>query len=142
VAVYAGAPNLPALPRHHVHDQPAGQRVTARGGRVSRMLRAVDTPHVYLGRVSLCDILPREALVSMVGSEVCPTCGAPPSEFGRARSARHSVIVSGLDLPFWNLVLFLVKLSIASIPAAFVLTALFLLLVALVNTLGPSVFGP
>jgi hypothetical protein len=80
--------------------------------------------------------------VSMVGSEVCPTCGAPPSEFERARSGRHSVIVSGLDLPFWNLVLFLVKLSIASIPAAFVLTALFLLLVALVNTLGPSVFGP
>jgi hypothetical protein len=80
--------------------------------------------------------------VSIVGSDVCPTCGAPPSEFERDRRGRHSVVISGLDLPFWNLVLFLVKLSIASLPAAFILTALFLLLVAVVNTLGPSVFGP
>lgn len=34
---------------------------------------------------------------------------------------KREVIVKGLDIPFWDLVLFLVKLSLASIPAIFII---------------------
>jgi len=36
-------------------------------------------------------------------------------------SEKKSVIVSGLEIPFWDLVWFMVKLALASIPAFLIL---------------------
>ncbi|BDY11763.1 hypothetical protein [Hydrogenimonas cancrithermarum] len=37
----------------------------------------------------------------------------------------NRVIVSGLDIPFWDLVWFMVKLALASIPALFIIYLIF-----------------
>ncbi len=37
------------------------------------------------------------------------------------RSEKERVVVSGLDIPFWDLVWFMVKLALASIPAMLIL---------------------
>jgi hypothetical protein len=37
------------------------------------------------------------------------------------KSEKERVIVSGLDIPFWDLVWFMVKLALASIPALFII---------------------
>jgi len=34
---------------------------------------------------------------------------------------KQRIILAGLDIPFWDLVWFMVKLSLASIPAIFIL---------------------
>ena len=36
-------------------------------------------------------------------------------------SEKRRVVIAGLDIPFWDLVWFMVKLSLASIPAIFIL---------------------
>ena len=36
-------------------------------------------------------------------------------------SEKQRMVVAGLDIPFWDLVWFMVKLSLASIPAIFIL---------------------
>jgi len=41
---------------------------------------------------------------------------------------KRKVIVAGLDIPFWDLVWFMVKLALASIPAIFILYFIFLLI--------------
>ena len=38
---------------------------------------------------------------------------------------KERVIVSGLDIPFWDLVWFMVKLALASIPALFIIYLIF-----------------
>jgi hypothetical protein len=38
---------------------------------------------------------------------------------------KKSVIVSGLEIPFWDLVWFMVKLALASIPALFIIYFIF-----------------
>lgn len=35
------------------------------------------------------------------------------------------VVISGLEIPFWNLVWFMVKLTLASIPALFIIYFVF-----------------
>jgi hypothetical protein len=40
---------------------------------------------------------------------------------------KEKVIVSGLEIPFWDLVWFMVKLALASIPAMFILYFFFVL---------------
>ena len=37
------------------------------------------------------------------------------------------VVISGLEIPFWNLVWFMVKLALASIPALFIIYFIFAL---------------
>lgn len=37
------------------------------------------------------------------------------------KSEKERVVVSGLDIPFWDLVWFMVKLALASIPAMLIL---------------------
>jgi hypothetical protein len=74
--------------------------------------------------------------VSVIGSAACPTCGAggtPPPEYWGGRTERQGVVVTGLDIPFWNLVWLLVKVSIASIPAAFILIVMYAALVGFVE---------
>jgi len=44
------------------------------------------------------------------------------------RSEKDRVIVSGLDIPFWDLVWFMVKLALASIPAMVIIYAFIMLL--------------
>ena len=43
-------------------------------------------------------------------------------------SGMKRVVITGLDIPFWDLVIFLIKLSFASIPAIFVVTGVFMLI--------------
>jgi hypothetical protein len=38
------------------------------------------------------------------------------------------VTISGLDIPFWDLVWFMVKLALASIPALFIIYFIFMLI--------------
>jgi hypothetical protein len=38
------------------------------------------------------------------------------------------VVVTGLNIPFWDLVVFLIKLAFASIPALFVVSFFFMLM--------------
>src|SRR5687767_11583312 len=57
----------------------------------------------------------------------CPHCGAlfaPPS--GR-------VTVHDVDMPFWSMVMFLVKLAIAAIPAAIIVTIMVVVVTAFVG---------
>ncbi len=46
---------------------------------------------------------------------------------------KEKVIVSGLDIPFWDLVWFMVKLALASIPALFIIYLFFALIGAVFN---------
>ena len=41
---------------------------------------------------------------------------------------KERVTVSGLEIPFWDLVWFMVKLALASIPALFIIYFIFVLL--------------
>ncbi|GEM_PF-6833284 len=43
-------------------------------------------------------------------------------------SGMKRVVITGLDIPFWDLVIFLIKLSFASIPAIFVVSGVFMLI--------------
>ena len=48
------------------------------------------------------------------------------SEQTREREVRPrsgKIIITGIDIPFWNLVVLLVKVSLAAIPAAFIVIA-------------------
>jgi hypothetical protein len=49
------------------------------------------------------------------------------------------IIIKGLDIPFLDLVVFLVKLALASIPAVFILSAVFWAVSVLFGTI---VFPP
>ena len=51
-------------------------------------------------------------------------------------SYSNSIVISGINIPFWDLVLFLIRLAIASIPAIIVIYFLLLLL-----TIGLGLFG-
>ena len=46
---------------------------------------------------------------------------------------KKRVVISGLDIPFWDLVWFMVKLALASIPALFIIYA--------IMTLFTMIFG-
>jgi len=44
------------------------------------------------------------------------------------KSEKESVVVSGLEIPFWDLVWFMVKLALASIPAMLIIYIFIMLL--------------
>ncbi len=46
---------------------------------------------------------------------------------------KDKVIISGLDIPFWDLVWFMVKLALASIPALFIIYFFFALIGVIFN---------
>ena len=52
----------------------------------------------------------------------------------------QEVTVVGFDMPFWDLVLFLVKFSIASIPAGIILLIIGLAAVFVLAALGITLF--
>ncbi len=52
------------------------------------------------------------------------------------------VVVEGLDIPFWNLVWFMVKLALASIPALFIVYFIFGLLAMLFGGLFHMIMMP
>ncbi|WP_456402366.1 hypothetical protein [Hydrogenimonas sp.] len=54
----------------------------------------------------------------------------------------REVVVSGLDIPFWDLVWFMVKLALASIPALFILYFIFGLLTMLFGGMMHLFMGP
>ena len=57
-----------------------------------------------------------------------------------AYTTPQEVTVVGFNMPFWNLVLFLVKFSIAGIPTAIILVIIYLALIFMVNALGSTFF--
>lgn len=50
---------------------------------------------------------------------------------------KQTVIVTDIQMPFWSMVIFMIKWSIASIPAFIILSAL----VGLVITLAAAIFA-
>jgi hypothetical protein len=55
-------------------------------------------------------------------------------------AAPHRVAIANIDIPFWRMVMILVKWSFAAIPAAIIVTLIFMALAAIigvaVNALG------
>lgn len=43
-------------------------------------------------------------------------------------AAPHRVAIANIDIPFWRMVMILVKWSLAAIPAAIIITILFMLI--------------
>ena len=52
------------------------------------------------------------------------------------KETRDRIILAGLDVPFWDLVWFMVKLALASIPAIFILSFIFFLIAMLFGWMG------
>ncbi len=48
-------------------------------------------------------------------------------------SAKHEVVITDIHMPFWSMVTFMVKWTIAAIPAMLILVAIGLLLIFLAN---------
>ena len=73
-------------------------------------------------------------LVPFDVDEVCRTCGAPLDvtdvaakpldEPANQLAAIPQVIVTGMNLPFWSLVKFSIKLTFAAIPAAIIVAGM------------------
>lgn len=69
-------------------------------------------------------------------------CALPEQEQS-AMSADQSrvvsnVVISGIEVPFWDLVFFMVKWTVASIPALVIIGLLFLPLWLLLNAISPT----
>lgn len=88
-----------------------------------RRLEADRTTPPDVWRTIVAEIARREAGMGR-GAAYTATSGSP---------AR--VVVSGLDLPFWDLVRLLVKVALASIPAMLILTVAGALLFAFVTAI-------
>lgn len=52
---------------------------------------------------------------------------------------KQKVIVTDIQMPFWSMVIFMIKWSIASIPAFIILSVLLGLVVALIGALFTSI---
>lgn len=70
----------------------------------------------------------------------CPWCGerrdSAPTPAAHRVPKVQNVRVTGVDIPFWDLAMFLVWFSLAMIPAALILLALGLLVALAVSALG------
>lgn len=51
------------------------------------------------------------------------------------RDLRESVVITGIDIPFWDLVKLQVKFAVAALPAALVLVAVLVFFAGLMNSL-------
>ena len=56
-----------------------------------------------------------------------------------ATEDKDRMILAGLDVPFWDLVWFMVKLALASIPAIIILSFIFFLIATLFGWMGAMV---
>ncbi|WP_353662869.1 hypothetical protein [Hydrogenimonas sp. SS33] len=54
----------------------------------------------------------------------------------------EKVILAGLEIPFWNLVWFMVKLALASIPALFIIYFIFALFAMFFGGMMHMFMGP
>ena len=52
------------------------------------------------------------------------------------KELKERIILAGLDVPFWDLVWFMVKLALASIPAIIILSFIFFLIAMLFGWMG------
>ena len=57
-----------------------------------------------------------------------------------ASDIQDEVVVINIRMPFWSMVVFMVKLALASIPAAIILTIIYFIAAALLGGLG-GLFG-
>jgi hypothetical protein len=67
-----------------------------------------------------------------------PLSPEPPAQILPPNSVttRTEVVVTGIQMPFWSVVAFMIKWAVASIPAAIVLITIFFLLWFLFGLLG------
>lgn len=79
------------------------------------------------------------------GSDTCPLCGfdrqGKPPALGQASPVqwmRPSVVLAGLDVPFGQLVWFLVKVAIAAVPAMIIVAAFWFFVIAVLGGLGSA----
>ena len=49
---------------------------------------------------------------------------------------QHEVVVTDVKMPFWSMVVFMVKLALASIPAAIIISIIYLIAAAILGGLG------
>ena len=56
-----------------------------------------------------------------------------------ATEEKERMVLAGLDIPFWDLVWFMVKLTLASIPAIVILSFTFFLIAMLFGWMGAMV---
>lgn len=83
---------------------------------------------------------------TVIASEPEPLAVAPPPPISQQPAlqitapndvtARTEVVITDVQMPFWSMVVFMIKWAIASIPAAIVLMTIFFLLWALFGLLG------
>ena len=60
-----------------------------------------------------------------------------------ATDTQHEVVVVDIKMPFWSMVVFMVKLALASIPAAIILAIIYLIAAAILGGLfGAFIAGP
>ena len=76
------------------------------------------------------------------GATVCSQCDRPTSGYVESASssrrqadATHRVTVVDVDMPFWSMVAFMLKWTIAAIPALVILGVLFAVLSAILAVL-------
>ena len=53
-----------------------------------------------------------------------------------ATDTQHEVVVTDVKMPFWSMVVFMVKLALASIPAAIILAIVYFIIAAILGGLG------
>lgn len=53
-------------------------------------------------------------------------------------STQNEVIITDIKMPFWSMVIFMVKWAIAAIPAMFILVILFSILTGIINGLAKN----
>ena len=78
---------------------------------------------------------------SLVSVSATSSAGAAPTRSSASHSDRMEVSITRIDVPFWNLVGFLVKLAIAMVPAGIVAGLILLLLQFVFAALGLGAFS-
>ncbi len=65
----------------------------------------------------------------------CPDCGASLRGGSASGATRNGVEITGVSIPFWDLVTLMVKLAFAAIPAAIAIGLIWLLVFFVFGTL-------
>lgn len=76
------------------------------------------------------------------GAAACPRCGTPnpagrPSNAGFVPAGPSQIVIRGVDIPFGDLVVLIIKIVLASIPAYIIL----LVILAIAGTIFGGLFA-
>lgn len=64
----------------------------------------------------------------------------PTKEKFMPTDTQHEVVVTDVKVPFWSMVVFMIKLALASIPATIIISIIYLVAIAILGGLG-GLFG-